>query len=70
MLCRYCSKSDFRQSRFHREDIVHLLVLQLPVRCRNCHHRVYANIFYARTLPAANVRPTKAGEPASKPSDA
>jgi hypothetical protein len=40
------------------------------VRCRNCHHRTYANVFYARTLPAPKVKLTKTSEPASKPSDA
>jgi hypothetical protein len=52
MLCQYCSHSEFRRSRLHREDLPHLLALKLPVRCRNCRHRVYANIFYARLLPA------------------
>jgi hypothetical protein len=70
-----CSANTARSPSFvdhdyPREDLSHLLLLQLPVRCRNCHHRAYANIFYARTLPAPKMGLTKTGGPTSKPSGA
>jgi hypothetical protein len=40
--CRICGFSDFRTARFRRSDIARLLLLQYPVRCRNCRERAYA----------------------------
>ena len=48
--CLYCYSSRLRFSRFHLFDIPRLLFLQLPVRCRSCGERFYANIFVAWKL--------------------
>jgi len=44
--CRVCGFSCFRTSRFHFQisDLLHLLLLCLPVRCSNCNERAYTSI--------------------------
>jgi hypothetical protein len=37
-------------SRFRVRDIERLLLLQYPVRCRNCHRRAYAGLPLALVL--------------------
>jgi len=51
MLCSHCSSPDLRRSSFHKEDLVRLLVFQLPVRCRECHERMFTNLLVALNLP-------------------
>ena len=40
--CRICGFSDFRTARMRGTDFLRLLILQYPVRCRNCRERAYA----------------------------
>jgi hypothetical protein len=40
--CRLCGFSDFRTARLRGADSLRLLILQYPVRCRNCRERAYA----------------------------
>jgi hypothetical protein len=52
--CSECSSSSFRLSRFRAKDVERLLLLQYPVRCRNCHHRTYAGLALAMVLKQAS----------------
>jgi hypothetical protein len=36
------------------KDVERLLLLQYPVRCRNCHHRAYAGLPLALVLKQAS----------------
>ena len=54
MTCSECSSSSFRLSRFRMKDVERLLLLQYPVRCRNCHHRTYAGFALAMVLKQAS----------------
>jgi hypothetical protein len=54
VICSECSSSSFRLSRFRLKDVERLLLLQYPVRCRHCHHRVYAGIPLALVLKQAS----------------
>jgi hypothetical protein len=51
--CPECSSANFRLSRFRVKDVERLLLLQYPVRCRNCHHRAYAGLPLALMLVQA-----------------
>jgi hypothetical protein len=44
MLCSYCGSTELRLSRFRRGDLVKLVFLKRPVRCRLCSKRTYANL--------------------------
>ena len=48
--CRNCGMLSFRRSRLRNTDLVRLLLLQYPVRCRKCLERTYAFIFELFTL--------------------
>jgi hypothetical protein len=48
--CPECSSSSFRLSRFRVKDLERLLLLQYPVRCRQCHRRAYAGLTLALVL--------------------
>ena len=48
--CPECSSSSFRLSRFRMKDLERLLLLQYPVRCRQCHRRLYAGLPLAMML--------------------
>lgn len=37
--CMRCGESDFRPSQFRAEDLLLMVRLQFPVRCRTCHER-------------------------------
>lgn len=50
MICRNCSSSNFRLSRFRIKDLERLALLQYPVRCRNCHERAYGGLLLALYL--------------------
>jgi hypothetical protein len=44
MNCPFCKSDLLRTSRFQPHDIFHLLLLRLPVRCRDCIERSYVSI--------------------------
>jgi hypothetical protein len=50
MQCTHCSSTDFRLSGLRRGDIPHLLLMRYPVRCRDCHERLYGGLLYALSL--------------------
>ena len=50
MQCPHCSSTHFRVSRLRRGDLLRLLVLQYPVRCRDCRERAYGPLFFALAL--------------------
>jgi hypothetical protein len=50
--CRKCSSTGVRASRFRAIDVLWLLFLQLPVRCRDCGERTYAFCYLVFKLPA------------------
>ncbi len=54
MTCPDCSSSSFRLSRFRAKDIERLLLLQYPVRCRQCKRRQYAGLPLALVLMQAS----------------
>jgi hypothetical protein len=55
--CPECCSSNFRLSRFRFKDVERLLLLQYPVRCRQCHRRGYAGFALAMVLfQASRVR--------------
>ena len=62
MVCPNCYNSDFRLSKFRSEDLLHLLLLKYPVRCRTCKERIYANAVQTLNL-ALKHRKTSPPEP-------
>jgi hypothetical protein len=44
-ICRDCGNSNFRTSHFRLEDVLRLLLLQYPVRCRVCEKRSFIFIW-------------------------
>jgi hypothetical protein len=44
MNCPFCKSDLLRTSRFQPHDIFQLLLLGLPVRCRDCIERSYVSI--------------------------
>jgi hypothetical protein len=44
MICPFCDSSKLRTSRFRFDDLFHLLLLRMPVRCRDCQERSYTGI--------------------------
>ncbi len=55
MMCPNCLSQDLRTSRFRIADLARILILQLPVRCRNCQQRGYAFLHQALRLPGRKV---------------
>ena len=53
MKCAQCGSSQFRTSRFRREDLFRLLWLRYPIRCRSCQQRDYAGVFTAMKIHGA-----------------
>ena len=49
--CLDCGSSDVRQAHLRLADLVFLLGLKYPVRCRTCKKRWFVPIFAARQLP-------------------
>jgi hypothetical protein len=43
----FCDSSALRNSRFWAADVVQLLLIRMPVRCRNCLERSYVSIPHA-----------------------
>jgi hypothetical protein len=46
--CPFCDSAALRSSRFQAVDVLQLLLLRMPVRCRNCQERSYVSV--ARAL--------------------
>jgi hypothetical protein len=53
MNCHHCNSVKLRNSRFRLEDLTHLLMLQLPVRCRDCKVREYVSFPKALSVARA-----------------
>jgi ribosomal protein L33 len=53
LACRNCGVRNFRLSRFRKTDLVRVLLLQFPVRCRECRERGYAFILDIFKLKSA-----------------
>lgn len=53
MDCPFCNSARLRNSRTRAADILHLLILHLPVRCHNCQERLYVSIWQAREIRRA-----------------
>jgi hypothetical protein len=53
MACRNCGVWNFRLSRFRRTDLSRVLLLQYPVRCRECLERDHAFILDVFKLKSA-----------------
>jgi hypothetical protein len=51
--CDYCASTNYRLSRFHASDLLHLLVFQYPIRCCDCWERSFVNLFevFGHRLP-------------------
>jgi hypothetical protein len=50
MKCSLCGSQKMHTSRLRREDMVRLVFLQYPVRCRACLERGYVNLVRGLTL--------------------
>jgi hypothetical protein len=50
MKCSLCGSTRIRTSRLRGFDFARLIVLQFPVRCRECYDRAFVNVFLALTL--------------------
>jgi hypothetical protein len=44
--CDACGSTRFRMSRLRVSDVPRLFILRYPVRCRSCHKRTYASMFW------------------------
>jgi hypothetical protein len=53
LACRNCGVRNFRLSRFRKTDLVRVLLLQFPVRCRECRERDHAFILDILKLKSA-----------------
>ena len=49
--CYWCGSINMRTSRFQPQDLLRLLRLQYPVRCRACRERSYRFLLSLRKLP-------------------
>ena len=47
MNCPFCDSATLRGSRFQAVDFLRLLLLRMPVRCRNCQERSYVSVAQA-----------------------
>lgn len=50
MNCPNCESDRLRNSRYRAEDFFQLLLLRLPVRCRECQERSYVSIAKSRQI--------------------
>jgi hypothetical protein len=50
MRCPSCGSTHFRLSRLRFSDLLHLLILRYPVRCRLCRER--SHVSFAKALHA------------------
>lgn len=51
LFCHECGSSDLRTSHLRPRDVMRLLAMKYPVRCRMCKARVYAPLRAALALP-------------------
>jgi hypothetical protein len=56
MECKLCGSTKFRISRLRVPDLVELIFLKYPIRCRVCYKREYVNFFAALLIRRANKR--------------
>lgn len=54
--CQECGSSNLRRAHFRLSDVIRLLALRYPVRCRDCKARRFARMQEARLLPNAPAR--------------
>ncbi len=50
MNCPYCDSDKLRNSQYRAGDFPQLLLLRLPVRCRDCQERSYVSISQSRQI--------------------
>ena len=50
IICSLCRSSDLRFSRLRMKDLLHLLLLQYPMRCWVCREREYMPVMRVLTL--------------------
>ena len=55
--CGNCGQLNLRASRLRSQDALRLLVLQYPVRCRDCYERGYAFVLDALRLRPDRIKP-------------
>jgi len=48
--CRACGSKNLRPSRLQLKDLVYLIILRYPVRCRTCRERFSVSIFSVRKI--------------------
>jgi hypothetical protein len=63
--CRVCGYSNYRISRFRMPDLMHLMLLRLPARCRNCDERTFVSLRHYLVLLRAHKERHKA-DPVTK----
>jgi hypothetical protein len=56
LYCQECGSKNLRRAHFRFSDVLGLLMLRFPVRCRNCKTRGHARMQEARQLPNAPTR--------------
>jgi hypothetical protein len=44
MQCSDCYSTDFRRSRIRPSDLLRLVLMKYPVRCKGCFQRCYVSI--------------------------
>lgn len=54
--CLCCGSEDLRLSRVRRSDLLRLLTLRLPIRCRICRQRDFAFVGAALALRKRGMR--------------
>lgn len=59
LVCAQCGAAEFQSSRVRFSDLIWLLQLRLPVRCRNCMKRLHAPIGMARLAQKVARRPRR-----------
>jgi DNA-directed RNA polymerase subunit RPC12/RpoP len=50
LVCSRCGYSTLRPSRLRSSDILHLLLLTLPVRCKTCRERYFVSLPFFRKI--------------------
>ncbi len=57
--CIMCGRGNFRLSRIRSHDLMHLLMLQYPVRCETCLYRTFTPIWRAIAMISKRKTPSK-----------
>ena len=65
MNCPICNSDRVRRSRLRIRDVLLLLALHYPVRCRECSERWYVGIWAASKLPCPGGRVATIREPST-----